>query len=241
MLGVQVMRRVGFILRAASKFVSGVALAAAIMVGAALTSQSAHAITINYALSSAGASFVSASSEIGAGNATQMQNNLLLPNGSKVDWFGDGDTRFTFGANDPNGTIEISLGQIRQITDIGTTFTVRSDRNVTGPITIQVSLNGTTWTSWGAATVGSATSIGPTTDEVSIVNPLQSVEYIMIGYGPTGDPYSGFGGSAVGSIFADVDAVPLPATWTMLIVGFAGLGFFAHRAKSKAAGAFAAG
>jgi hypothetical protein len=229
------MRRVGLILRVASKFVSGIALAAAIMVGAALTSQSAHAITINYALSSEGASFVSASSEIGAGNAMQMQNNLLLPDGSKVDWFGNGDTRFTFGANDPNGTIEIDLGQVRQVTDIGTRIT-QDNRPTTGPITIQVSLNGSTWTDWGLPV-----TVTGSTNEVTVNQPIQGVEFIKYSYGPTGDPYGGFGGSAVGSIFADVDPVPLPATWTMLIVGFAGLGFFACRAKSRASDAFAAG
>jgi hypothetical protein len=239
------MRYVGFGPRVASRLVSSLALATAVLASAALTSQSAHAYTINYALSSNGAQFISSSSiESGGGvNDTIMQGDLLT--NSPVNWYTanppDTDTRFTFGANDPNGMIEISLGQVRQITDIATTFTVNSDRNVSGPINIQVSLNGTTWTPWGTATVGTATSITPTTDEVSIVNPLQSVEYIMIGYGPTGNPYNGFGGSAVGEIFADVDPAPLPASWTMLIVGFAGLGFFAYRSKSRKPDAFAAG
>jgi hypothetical protein len=38
--------------------------------------------------------------------------------------------------------------------------------------------------------------------------------------------------------FAPV-ATPLPATWTMLIAGFAGLGFFAYRGSKKSTGALA--
>jgi len=34
---------------------------------------------------------------------------------------------------------------------------------------------------------------------------------------------------------AEVSAVPEPSTWLMLILGFAGLGFMAHRRKSKPA------
>ena len=42
------------------------------------------------------------------------------------------------------------------------------------------------------------------------------------------------------SVVSVVSATPLPATWTMLIAGFAGLGFFAYRGTKKNAAALAA-
>jgi hypothetical protein len=39
---------------------------------------------------------------------------------------------------------------------------------------------------------------------------------------------------------AFVSATPLPSTWTMLIAGFLGLGFFAYRGSKKNGAAFAA-
>ncbi len=37
-----------------------------------------------------------------------------------------------------------------------------------------------------------------------------------------------------------ITATPLPSTWTMLIAGFAGLGFFAFRGSKKGSAAIAA-
>ena len=42
------------------------------------------------------------------------------------------------------------------------------------------------------------------------------------------------------STLAGIAATPLPATWTMLIAGFAGLGFFAYRGSKKNAASLAA-
>jgi hypothetical protein len=49
-------------------------------------------------------------------------------------------------------------------------------------------------------------------------------------------------GSNIDPILDDVSvaATPLPSTWTMLIAGFAGLGFFAYRGSKKNAAAIAA-
>jgi hypothetical protein len=221
------------------RLISSAALATAIMASAALVSNGAHAATINYALSSDGASFVSASSVISGGccaiNVPVMDADLLT--NSKTAWYFDGDTRYIFGANDPNGTIEISLGQVRQINDIGALIDLPSDgdRPVVGPVTIEVSLNGTTWTAWGSPVSIS----GSTTNPVSITEPTQGVEFIQYSFGPTGAPYGGFGGSAVNGIFA-LSPTPLPSTWTMLIAGFVGLGFLAYRGSKKNTAALAA-
>jgi hypothetical protein len=49
--------------------------------------------------------------------------------------------------------------------------------------------------------------------------------------GPVGDFV--FGGTIQESEMFDVPAAPEPSTWTMLLLGFAGLGFMAHRRKLK--------
>ncbi len=48
-------------------------------------------------------------------------------------------------------------------------------------------------------------------------------------------------GASDGLIITSASATPLPSTWTMLIAGFAGLGFFAYRGTKKNSAAVAAG
>jgi hypothetical protein len=50
----------------------------------------------------------------------------------------------------------------------------------------------------------------------------------------------GYYNDNTGSFTVNVTATPLPPTWTMLIAGFAGLGFFAYRGTKKSSAAFAA-
>jgi hypothetical protein len=51
--------------------------------------------------------------------------------------------------------------------------------------------------------------------------------------------YSDSGGCPCGSIayqlVANISPIPETSTWAMLLIGFAGLGFVAHRRKSKPA------
>jgi hypothetical protein len=219
----------------ATRLLLNSAVVAAVGLGVVtLTSDSAHAYTINYALSSMGATFVGASSTIGI-NDPVMESDLLTDN--KVAWTGDGDTRFIFGnqASTSDQTLEINLGQVRTITDIGTTFT-QNDRPTIGPISIEVSLNGITWTNWG-----SPVAITWANSSVDITELPTAVEYILFNYGVPSNEYPGDGGSAVGSIFADIDPVPLPSAWSMLVVGFVGFGFLAYRGRPKPPGKLAAG
>jgi len=51
--------------------------------------------------------------------------------------------------------------------------------------------------------------------------------------GPDGVAPIGFGFEA--EFFGTIPAVPEPATWAMLILGFAGIGFMAYHQKSKPA------
>lgn len=201
----------------------------AIIASAFVCASPARASIVDYALLSDGASFISGSSVIPGFSASQyltMQNDLLTA--TPTAWHPDGDTRYIFGANDPNGTIIINLGTIRQIDTIGTDIQLPSqgDRVVLGPVSFLTSTNGINFTPWGSP----VTVTGSTTNPVSIFGPLQGAQYIEYDFGPTGDYFSQ-GGAAVQGIFAGVSAVPEPATWTMMILGFAGVGFMAYRRK----------
>ena len=55
--------------------------------------------------------------------------------------------------------------------------------------------------------------------------------------GSTGTDYDALGGVAV--VFEAKTAIPEPATWAMLAIGFVGLGFAGYR-KTKGAARFAA-
>jgi hypothetical protein len=50
----------------------------------------------------------------------------------------------------------------------------------------------------------------------------------------------GYNYGGAGGVTFSASATPLPSTWTMLIAGFAGLGFFAYRGTRKNAAALAA-
>jgi len=50
-----------------------------------------------------------------------------------------------------------------------------------------------------------------------------------------GDQLAWFGSSGYNPATISVSATPLPSTWTMMLIGFAGLGFVAYRVKSKTA------
>jgi hypothetical protein len=183
---------------------------------------------VNYALDTYGASFVSASSAIGVGDLTVMQNDVVAA--SKTPWYPDGDTRYIFGANDPSASIEISLGQVREITDIGASIDLPSqgDRPVNGPFSVEVSLNGTTWTSWGTA----VSVLPASTNPISIAGAPTAVKYIDYNFGSSGSYYGGFGGSAVDSVFAS--GVPETSTWAMMVLGLAGLALLACRNRAQA-------
>jgi hypothetical protein len=194
-----------------------------------LTAMSARAAT-NVALAADGASFVTASSHIDAGDLSVMQSDLLTD--TKTAWYPDGDTRYIFGANDPSGTIEIDLGHIQQIDSIGASIDLPSDgdRPVIGPFSVEVSTNGVNWSAWGAP----VTVDGSTNNPVAISGPADDVRYIEYIFGDTGSYYNDFGGSAVNGIFAM--SVPEPASWAMVLVGLAGIGAAMRRQRQLRVG-----
>jgi hypothetical protein len=213
---------------------SGLAAAAALLATAALP-QAADAAT-NFALSTAGASFVSGSSIIPLGtfglaiDHLQMQLNLLTNTPSAA--INNGDTRYIFDANDADANIVIDLGQLRQIGAIGASATLPSmgDRFVLGPFTADVSTDGVTFTPFG----GSLAVDGSSANPLQLTGPAQSAQFIRYHFGVSPDYFSG-GGSAVNQLFAEGAGVPEPGTWVMLIGGL-GLAGAALRRKRTLAG-----
>jgi hypothetical protein len=199
---------------------SSLAVAAALLSVAAVP-QAASATT-NFALSSNGASFVSGSSIIAQGtfgltmNFAVMQANLLTDTPSAS--ISNGDTRYIFDSPDPDATIEIDLGQLRNITTIGTIATIPSfgDRFLQGPFSAEVSTDGVTFTPFGSP----VTINFSTTNPVSIVAPAQSVEFIRYHFGPS-PAYFGAGGGGIGvsQVLAIGSGVPEPASWALMICG----------------------
>jgi hypothetical protein len=213
---------------------SGLAAAAA-LVGAAALPQAASATVplTNYALSSAGASFVSGSSIIPLGtfgltiDHNQMQANLLTNTPSPS--INNGDTRYIFDRNDPDANVVIDLGQIRQISSIGASATLPSmgDRFLVGPFSVEVSTNGVNYTPFG----GSLGINGSTTNPFFVNGAPQGVEFIKYHFGPSPD-YFGGGGIGVSQVFAEGAAVPEPATWALMICGIGMAGAALRRRRS---------
>ncbi len=193
----------------------------------------AQAAPIDYALTSQGATLLHVSSFItGSGVDDSTMEADLLTN-TKTAWFGDGDTRYIFGANDVNQSILIDLGSNRLIDTIGASIDrpEDGDRPVLGPVTIMTSTDDVVFTPWG----GPVLVTNPMVDPISISSAPENVRYISyaFGPGPIGGYFGGFGGSAINSIFADATPVPEPLTLSIFGAGLVGAAFVRRR-KVKA-------
>ena len=211
----------------------------ALIAMAAALPQAARASSVDYALLTQGASFVSASSYLqyavnqmpNPALALQtMENDLLTP--TPLPWYSDGDTRYIFNQGDTNQWIEISLGQVRDVNSIGASMMLPyMDRYVLGPFSIQTSVDGTSWSNWGSVNISSSS-----TNPVLIGGAFTDVEYIRYYFGPFGPDWGG--GSAAVQLFAD--ATPLPPAWTLMLVGLAFFGLIAKRTRQQEPAAAAA-
>jgi hypothetical protein len=215
---------------------SAIASAAALLAVAAAP-HAASAAT-NFALSSMGASFVSGSSVIPQGtfgltmNYTVMQANLITNTPSPS--INNGDTRYIFDHYDPNATIEINLGQVRQIDTLGAIVTLVVDRPVVGPFSAEVSTDGSNFFNFGTPEV----ITGSTTNPLQLTDTLQGVQYVRYHFGYSPDYYGG-GGIGINQVLAEgPSGVPEPAEWALLVVGIGAMGAVvrgSRRAKAVAA------
>ena len=216
-----------------SAFKSAIAAAA---IGAALTCvpAAASAATVNFALSSEGASFVTGSSIIPDGtfglgvNYAVMRDNLITD--TPAAGISNGDTRYIFGSFDPDGTVEIDLGQLRNIFSLGANVDLpwMGDRYIVGPFHAAVSTDGVSFAAFGSPL--SAVPITPATvNPVTLTGPVQAVRYIRYSFGPDSLVFPGNGGPAVFQVFANGSTAPEPATWAMLLMGFAASGSLIRR------------
>ncbi len=193
---------------------------------AALTfslSCSAYAASVDYALTTQGATFVSASSEIFGPNST-METDLI--SNVKTAWFSNGDTSFIFGGGDQNQWVTINLGTSRSINSIGAAIDL-IDRPVNpSSFAAQVSTNGTIWTNWtGTTTLNSGSGM------ITISGAAQNVQYVKYDFGIATTNYGG--GSRVVQVYADnVSAVPEPESYGMMLAGLGLLSFMVSRKKS---------
>jgi len=194
----------------------------------------AHAATVTeFADTSKGASFVSATSINGAvftsgqTNAVQkMQNDILTD--TPVKWFDNGDTRYIFTGSDNVSELEIDLGQVRQVNTIGASFGIKpDDRYVTGPFSIKVSTDNVTFTDWG-------TVAAPTANTTLISLATTGVRYIQYFFGVPGTDQNSNDGVAVWRVNAqNVAATPIPGSLLLFLTGAVATGFVARRRKSN--------
>jgi len=204
--------------------------AAAVVVTALLGVSQAHAQ--NVALSTDGASFVSASSALDptAYNLTYINGSLAtgeanLLTTTPTAYISDGDTRYLFADSDLAESLTIDLGQTySDLQSFGVTWfdALYHDR---APISVAV-LVSTTGLAGSFTEVGSTDILpyGGSEFLFSFDAPI-TAQYVMYDFG------EGFNGSGIAEVFADV---PEPASAAALIVGLATV-MMARRRRGKPA------
>jgi hypothetical protein len=188
----------------------------------------------NVVLTTDGATFISVSSQLFQsttaccggfvnGGLTTAQNNLLTP--TPTPWLANGDTRFIFANNDPTQSITIKLGSLTDLESFGATFS--STDRVPGSFSVAVSTDGTTFSPiLGSVSNPNLTTPGGSADLLTLSTPVQA-EYIEYFFGQAIGANGAPNGAGVSELFAS--PVPEPSTWVMMILGFCGVGFLAHR------------
>jgi hypothetical protein len=214
----------------ASVLLSGIAIAWALATGPA------NASLVNVALTSDGASFVTASSQLFSGGGyccggpinggdPTAQTNLLTA--TPTPWLFNGDTRFIFDNGDPVQSLIIKLGATENLAAFGATFS--STDRVPGSFAVATSTNGSIFTPYGTLANPNGVVAGGGPDLISGA-PVQAlyVEYFFgPGIGDNGAP----NGVGVSEVFAS--AVPETSTWAMMILGFAGVSFMTYRRRNN--------
>ncbi len=211
------------------RFITLLGVAGAIAASAATASFASP----NVALTSQGASFVSASTAccgLSGSTLAIMQNDPISD--TPTPWSSNGDYRYIFVDGDQAQTYEIKLGGTYALDAFSTSFG-SANRQVTGPFTIDVSLDGTTFTSV-AGVLGVSTTGGVVTDTLSLLSSVDAL-YVRYGFGPSAQ--ADFSGAGILSVTADgvaTSAAPEPSTWALMFAGV-GLAGFALRSRKQLA------
>jgi PEP-CTERM motif len=209
-----------------------------------LAATAAQASPVNVALSSDGAQFSSATSQIfsndpaccggfTADGLITAQQNLLTT--TPTAWLANGDTRFIFGNDDEISSLIIKLGSVSSLVSFGATF--GSTDRTPGLFSVATSLDGLVFNPVGSLNDPNSVVAGGNANLVTLSSPVQAlfVEY-SFGEAIGGNPFPN--GAGVSEVFAS--AVPEPSTWAMMILGFLGVGFLAYRRNQASAAPTAA-
>jgi hypothetical protein len=189
--------------------------------------------TTNVALSSDGASVVSASTIIDYGSyglttinggVTTAEANLLTT--SPIAWLSDNDTRYLFSDTDTSSWVIIKLGSQQSLLSAGATwYTAQYSDRAPTVFSVSVSTDGSSWTPEGSI---STLPSGGGADLITFAAPVSAL-YVQYSFGGLGQgPDDGIG---VSELFAGVAE---PATWALMLFGVAGLGVTLRRARAEA-------
>ena len=137
-----------------------------------------------------------------------------------------------FGDSSPDGALSQTLSTVG-----GKTYTFSMDLYSGNTGTVSAIVGGVTL----VLTAGTSFTVGTTTwtpeTATFMGNPLDNTPLLTIMDKSPGSQIDFVDNI---SIFGPVTATPLPSTWTMLIAGFLGLGFFAYRGSKKNGAALSA-
>jgi hypothetical protein len=200
---------------------------------------SGQAATVNVVLSSDGAQFVSATSQIFSsspaccgglinGGLSTAQNNLLTA--TPTSWLANGDTRFIFDNNDNTSALIIKLGSVSDLVSFGATFS--STDRVPGLFSVSTSLDGTTFTPVGSVVDPNSLVSGGAATLFTTAAPVSAL-YVEYFFGPAIGSNGAPNGAGVNEVFASVAAVPEPSTWAMMILGFIIIGATTYRRRKS--------
>ena len=196
---------------------------------AALVACGSANATTNVALAPA-ATFVSASSflDFSAYNISldpngqqTAQNNLLTT--TPVPYTSNDEPRYIFGANDADESLVIELGGARTLTSVGATwFDAAYQDRAPSSVSVSFSSDGV---NFGPVTTAASLPYGGGSAFLDLPTPV-TARYVDYAFG-------GNGGVAIQEVFAD--AVPEPASWALMLLGFGGLGLATRQRRQLTA------
>lgn len=211
------------------RFGANLLAAGVIAVGLAATAPQAQASIIDFSGNICGGpcgnySLIDANYGSGGGATVSYDRNIGngIQAGDRLSWWDSYSGLPGVAWGDPGAIVQMFISP-----DVaGTAITLNSfnlgsyvNANRTTQVTIRDGLNNILYSS-GQFTVGAT--------PFTFSTPIVSTTGIAIQWGPDGYDVG------IDNINFTVSAVPEPATWAMMLVGFAGLGFAARRRKAMA-------